>query len=228
MDDRVRKDWHNNGGVIIVTACNFPRKECLDATVYITTYVGQRYNSKLVYDPLYPEINHSIFKKCDWSEFFWYSEEAIPRNAPGHWGKKVDIHMLVDSDHAGDKVYCRSRSDFLIHINTSLVQWFSMNQSTVESTVIGTEFVAMKQGICALRSLRYKLRIMGIPISGPSCIYGDNMWVVNNTSRPESVLTEKSNSVCCHAVYESVAMRKSLVALKPSKKMLQHDLSSSQ
>ena len=76
--------------------------------------------------------------------------------------------MFVDSDHAGDKVSHRSRSGFLIYMNTALVQWFSKKQSTLETSVFGAEFVAMKQGIDALRGLRYKLRMMGITISSPS------------------------------------------------------------
>ena len=69
----------------------------------------------------------------------------------------------------------------------------------------------MKQGIDALRNLRYKLRMKSILISDPSYIYGDNISVVNNTSKPESILKKKRNSVCYHAVYESVAMGESLV-----------------
>ena len=69
----------------------------------------------------------------------------------------------------------------------------------------------MKQGIEALRGLRYKLRMMGIPITGPSYIYGDNMSVVNNSSKPESTLNKKSNSVCYHAVREAVAMGECLI-----------------
>ena len=42
----------------------FPR-EHLEA--YVMAHVDQRYNSRLVYDPLYPEIDHNVFKKCDWS-----------------------------------------------------------------------------------------------------------------------------------------------------------------
>ena len=114
--------------------------------------------------------------------------------------------MFVDSDHAGDKVSCRSRSGFLIHVNTALVQWLSKKQSKVETSVFGAEFVAMKEGIDALRGLRYKLRMMGISISSPSYIYGDNMSAVHNTSRPESVLKKKCNSVSYHEVHESVAV----------------------
>ena len=58
---------------------------------------------------------------------------------------------------------------------------------------------------------------MGIPISGSSYIYGDNMLVVRNTSRSESVLRKKSNSFFYHAVHESGAMGESLVGHIPSK-----------
>ena len=59
--------------------------------------------------------------------------------------------------------------------------------------------------------------MMGISTSGPSYIYGDNMSVIHNSSRPESFLRKKSNSVCYHAVHESVAMNESLVGHIPSK-----------
>ena len=94
---------------------------------------------------------------------------------------------------------CRSMSGFLIYVNTALVQWFSKKQSTVETSVFGTEFITMKQ---ALQGLRYKLTMMVIPVSSPSCIYGDNMSVIHNSSKPESVLRKKSNLACCHAVHE--------------------------
>ena len=93
-------------------------------------------------------------------------------NAPEPQGKEVDIHMFVDGDHAGEKVSHRLRSGFFIYVNTELVQWFLKKQSTVETLVFGTEFATIKQGINALRGLRFKLRMMGILISGPSYIYG--------------------------------------------------------
>ena len=59
-----------------------PTKRHLDAAVHIISHVGQRYNSSLMYDPLYPMIDHSVFKRCDWSEFYKDAKEAIPMNAP--------------------------------------------------------------------------------------------------------------------------------------------------
>ena len=64
--------------------------------------------------------------------------------------QEVDICMFVDSDHAGDKVSQRSRSGFLTYVNRTLVQLFSKQLSTVETSVFGAEFVAMKRGIDAL------------------------------------------------------------------------------
>ena len=73
-------------------------------------------------------------------------------------------------------------------------------------SVFGSEFVAMKQGVETIRGLRYKLRMMGVPLTGPAFVYGDNMSVIHNTQRPESTLKKKSNEICYHFVRESVAM----------------------
>ncbi len=70
----------------------------------------------------------------------------------------------------------------------------------------------MKTAMESLKGLRYKLQMMGVPIWGPSLIYGDNMSVIRNTQRPESTLKKKSNAIAYHAVRESVAMGESLTA----------------
>ena len=124
--------------------------------------------------------------------------------------------MMVDSDHAGDKSTRRSRSGYLIYVNMALIIWSSKKQATIESSVFGAEFVAMKTGMEELRGLRYKLRMMGVPVSGPSYIYGDNMSVIYNTQRPESTLKKKHNSICYHAIRESVAMGESLTSHIPT------------
>ena len=59
-----------------------PRKGHLDAAVHVMVHVGQRYISRLVDDPSYLEIDHSVFKECEWSEFYRDAKEVIPVNAP--------------------------------------------------------------------------------------------------------------------------------------------------
>jgi hypothetical protein len=57
---------------------------------------------------------------------------------------------------------------------------------------------------------------MAVTLSGPTFVYGDNMSVVHNTQRPESVLKKKSHSICYHAVRESAAMGESIIGHVPS------------
>ena len=59
-----------------------PREGHLEAAVHVIAHVGQRCNSRLVYKPSYPEIDHSVIKDCDWSEFYRDAKEAVPMNAP--------------------------------------------------------------------------------------------------------------------------------------------------
>ena len=63
----------------------------------------------------------------------------------------------------------------------------------------------MKQLCEYLRGLRYKLRMMGIPCSGPVYIQGDNQLVLANTSIPDSVLKKKSQSLAYHFIREGCA-----------------------
>ena len=152
----------------------------------------------------------NVFKPNGWKSFYGNVKESIPSNAPELGGKDVDLRLYIDSDHAGEQHTHRSRTGFFVFMNTALVQWFSKQQATIETSVFGAEFVAMKIGMESLRGLRYKLRMMGVGISGHSYIYGNNMSVIHNTQRPESMLKKKSNSICYHAIRESVAMGESL------------------
>jgi hypothetical protein len=135
---------------------------------------------------------------------------------PQPLGKPVDIRVWVDSDHAGEKRTCRSRTGFFIYVNMACVDWVSKHQSTIETSVFGAEFVNMKHGMEKLRGLRYKLRMMGVPVDGPSFIYVDNKSAITNSSRPESVLKKKCNSICYHACRESLQwMNRVLPTLVP-------------
>ena len=184
----------------------YPREGHFEAALHIMSYLKGKHNSRLALDPSYPQIDKRNFKvDQNWTAFYGDVEEALPLNAPEALGKDVDLRLLVDSDHAGDKRTRRSRTGYFIFMNMALIDWLSKKQPTVETAVFGAEFVAMKHGVETLRGLRYKLRMMGVPISGPTYIYGDNMSVIHNTSKPESTLKKKSNSICYHAVREAVA-----------------------
>ena len=196
---------------LLSTHLAYPREGHLIAAIHIMAYLKQKHNTRLVFDPTIPDINLNNFPKYDWTEFYGDVKEALPPDMPEPLGKEVDLIMNVDSDHAGDKATRRSRSGLLIFMNMACIDWLSQKQPTIETSVFGAEFVAMKLGIERLRGIRYKLRMMGIPISGPSYIYGDNKSAITNSTTPESTLSKKNNSICYHAIRESVASGESLL-----------------
>ena len=91
-----------------------------------------------------------------------------------------------------------------------LINWYSEKQFTIETSVFGAEFVTMKMGVETLCTIQNKLRMMGIPISEASYVYGDNMLVIHNTSETESTFKKKCNIIAYHAIHQSVAVGESL------------------
>ena len=194
-----------------------PRDGHLDAALHVYSYLKSKHNARLVLDPTYPEIDRSKFMKRDWDNFYGDVKEAIPEDMLEPLGRDVDLRLYVDSSHANDKHNRRSRTGFFVFLNNAMIQWVSKKQATIESSVFGAEFVAMKHGIETERGIRYKLRMMGVKLSGPTYVFGDNMSVIHNTQRPESTLKKKSNAICYHMIRESVAMDESITGHVESK-----------
>ena len=90
-----------------------PREEHLDTVFHIFAYLKNKHNSRMVFDPTYPEINMSVFKKCDWKHFYGEIKEAVPLNTLKPCGKQVDLHIFAYSDQAGNNLTRRSRIVFL-------------------------------------------------------------------------------------------------------------------
>ena len=75
----------------------------------------------------------------------------------------------------------------------------------VENSVFGSEFIAMRTGLETVQGIRYKLRMMGVPLNTPTYIYGDNMSVIHSICKPESTLNKNENLACYHFIREAVA-----------------------
>ena len=98
-----------------------PREGHLECVYQIFAYLSITHNSRMVFDPTYPDIDMSQFKECEWKTFYTSTKEEIPGNTPDSRGKEVDLRLYVDSDHAGETVIRRSRSGFFIFVNMALV-----------------------------------------------------------------------------------------------------------
>ena len=182
-----------------------PRQGHLDQAFHLFAYLKKYGRSALVFDWTEPVLDESKFQEVDWKEFYPEAAELIPPNAPESRGRGVVTTCFVDADHAGCRLTRRSHSGIIIFVNRAPIIWFSKRQATVESSTFGSESVAMRQAIDLIEALRYKLRMMGVPIDGATKVYCDNDSVVKSTTRPESTLKKKHNAINYHRAREAQA-----------------------
>ena len=124
----------------------------------------------------------------------------------------LHTHAFGDSDHAGNTVTRRSQTDLLLFVNHAPIIWYSTRQNTVETSRFGSDFTAQRRLLELVVSLRYKLRMFGIPIEGPTNVFCDNEAVYKNTSALVSTLDKKHNNIAYHRCREAVASRTTRIA----------------
>ena len=182
-----------------------PRRGHLEQLHHIFGYLKTNPKRKLFFDPQHRNIDERAFTEHDWYEFYRDAKERLPNDSPKPRGNMVSTHCFVNSDHAGDKVTRRSQTGILIFVNRAPILWYSKRQNTVETSTFGSEFIAMKTAIEQVESLRYKLRMFGIPLEGPTNMFCDNEPLFKNASIPDSTLKKKHTSICYHRCREAVA-----------------------
>jgi hypothetical protein len=72
----------------------------------------------------------------------------------------------VDANLAGKSSHDGVNRGILIPVNRVPVVWHCKRQNTVESSTFGSEIVALKNAIELVKSLRYKIRMFGVPLLG--------------------------------------------------------------
>ena len=151
-----------------------PREGYMAQVLHIFAYLKINHNARLIMDPTYPYIDEKDFETTDQSSDYGNEKETLPTNAPKPLGKEMIVRAFVDASFGGCKLTRRSRTGFVIFINSSRIFGFSKKQGSCEISTFGSEFVAMRQCCEYIRGLRYKLRMMGIPVNNPALVYGDN------------------------------------------------------
>jgi hypothetical protein len=195
-----------------------PREGHMDAVLRIFGYIKSHDRSKLVLDWQYKDWSNVNWSEgADWKEFYPDAEEALPPGAPEPLGGDVQLNAFCDAAHATCLMTRRSTTGILIFLNGGPIKWYSKRQNTVESSTFGSEFVAMKIAVEMNDGIRYKLRMMGVPISGATNMFGDIASVIRNVTHPESTLNKRHNSIAYHKCRESVASGAVRVAFESGK-----------
>ena len=152
-----------------------PRRGHLKELFHLFGYLKKHHNAEMPFDPTPPNIDTQKFQPQDWSKSIYGElEEEVPPNMSKPLGMEMIMTVYVDSDHAGEVLTRRSRTGFVVFLNKAPIYWMSKKQTSCETSTFGSEFVAMKQATEYARGLRYRLRMMGIPVNKPAFVYGDN------------------------------------------------------
>jgi hypothetical protein len=97
-----------------------PQQGHLDAMKRVFGYLKKFQKGKIIVDFIYHD--HSIFKIMNhdnWKEFYPDAFEELPHNMPTPFGKKAQITVYVDADHAHDTVTWRSVTAIILFINNT-------------------------------------------------------------------------------------------------------------
>jgi hypothetical protein len=81
----------------------------------------------------------------------------VPGDSPEPRGQPIQLNMYCDAAHATNLVTRLSTTGGYILANSSPILWYSKRQNTIESSVFGSEFVALKIATEMNEGLRYKI-----------------------------------------------------------------------
>ena len=71
-------------------------------------------------------------------------------------------------------------------------------QSAVQTPTFGAEFVILQKAVEEEVTIRYYLQAMGVKVSKPTVIYGDNLSAIINSTKPGIPLKKKYLALSYH------------------------------
>lgn len=184
-----------------------PHRGYLEQLYYMFGYLKRHLNAEMVFDPNLPIIDKEDFGQQDWTtlEAGLTFQEELPPNMPQPRGQGFVMRAFVDANQATNSVTQQSRTGSLVYLYCTPVYWMSKKQTSVKTSLFGSEFTAMKQCTKYVHGLWYKQRMMEISCTEPTFVYGDNKSILFNTTIPDSMLKKNSQSITYHFVREGAA-----------------------
>jgi len=126
---------------------------------------------------------------------------------PESRGKELETSIFFDADHAHNTVSRRSISGIIVFVGSTPVQWTSKRQGCIATSTYCAEFVAMRSAVEEAIALRYMLRCLGVPVTEPTRLYGDNLGSIQSATIPDGELKKKHIAISYHFVREAVASK---------------------
>ena len=100
--------------------------------------------------------------------------------------------MFVDAGHGNGKVTRRYINGLFSVAGSTPITWSSKLQTAVQTSTFGSEFTVLNKSEKKSIMIQYHLILVGIEVSKPAHIFGDNTSVVFNENNPGSTLKNKT------------------------------------
>ena len=154
-----------------------------------------------------PDYSHLPKQEYEWTTTVYGNVKVeIPKDIPKPLGKRVVTTTFLDANLFHDIVTGKSVTAVLDFVNTTLTDWFSKTQATVETATYGSELVAAKTATEQIMNLRNTLRYLGVPIITKAYMFGDSCHKLNHTSihsqqkTQHVVISWGERSHCCQQI----------------------------
>mmetsp|Transcript_52228 Transcript_52228/g.78006 ORF Transcript_52228/g.78006 Transcript_52228/m.78006 type:complete len:1156 (-) Transcript_52228:781-4248(-) len=187
-----------------------PREGHLELAYYLFGYLKKFPNRRLLLDSrsmmIDPDLKVTSFDP-DFLAEYPDAEEEIDPNLPAAYGDELDTSIFFDADHAHDHKTRRSITGIIVCVGRAPVSWLSRRQGCIATSTYCAEFVAMRTAVEEAISLRYMLRCLGVPVTMPTNLFGDNYGSIQSASLPHGDLKKKHVALSYHYVREAIAAR---------------------
>ena len=182
-----------------------PREGHLEMILHVFGYLKKFRNKWIEFNAGKFKVEKSNVYKADFLEKYQDAVEDIEPGLPEPLGLPMQTSVCGDSDHAHDVVTRRSITGILTYVGLTPVNSVSRRQTTIASSTYEAEFMAMRTATQEEKVIRNVLRSFGIPLDGPTLLFGDNLGVVQQASFVDADLTKKHVAISYHLVREAIA-----------------------
>ena len=180
-----------------------PRQDHLTLALHVMSYMKKYPNRRIVIDINLMKIDDELRKgnlDLDFLDDYKDSEDNLDPNFLEPFGRELETTMFFDADHAHDIATRRLITGLITFVGSVSVMWSSRRQVCIASSTYCAEFIAMRNAVEEIISLRYMLQYMGIPITKPTFAFKDNFGVIQSATIQFSVLKKKHIAIFFNSV----------------------------
>ena len=197
-----------------------PREGHLKAAERIFRYVKSKPERWIKMDPLahtpYGNLDDPVAGKLvEWQDQYDTEEEMDVKYPESNGSKELSTTVYFDSNHGHDETTRRSVSGILVYVGNCPVHSMSKRQGAIATSTFTAELCAAKVGVEEAINIRCMLRSLGVPVSKPTTLIGDNLGSLISTTNPGTLCKKKTSHISYHFVREANA--KSIVSIRKIK-----------